>query len=119
MALAAEIERSTRAASPPTVATPTSAPPSVRMPVRSSAAWRPRPLSPTACRLDALQALLAALADRDQLGLDRPATLDRQADGIRLRASGMIQLMGQRPATPINVRLPRAPRHKRIDADRP
>jgi hypothetical protein len=32
--------------------------------------------------LDALQALLAALADRDQLGLDLPAALDRQADGI-------------------------------------
>jgi hypothetical protein len=25
---------------------------------------------------------------RDQLGLDLPAALDRQADGIRLRASG-------------------------------
>ena len=42
-ASAAEIERSTRAASPPTVATPASAPPSVRMPVRSSSAWRPGP----------------------------------------------------------------------------
>ena len=38
--------------------------------------------------LDALQALLAALADRDQLGLDLPAALDRQADRIGLRASG-------------------------------
>ena len=38
--------------------------------------------------LDALQALLAALADRDQLGLDLPAALDRQADGVCLRASG-------------------------------
>jgi hypothetical protein len=33
-------------------------------------------------RFDALQALLAALADRDQLGLDLPTALDRQADGI-------------------------------------
>ena len=33
-----------------------------------------------ACRLDALQALLAALADRDQLRLDLTAALDRQAD---------------------------------------
>jgi hypothetical protein len=38
--------------------------------------------------LDALQALLAALADSDQLGLDLAATLDRQADGIGLGASG-------------------------------
>jgi hypothetical protein len=38
--------------------------------------------------LDALQALLAALADRDQLGLDLPAALDRQADGIGVVASG-------------------------------
>jgi hypothetical protein len=39
-------------------------------------------------RLDALQALLAALADRDQLGLDLPAALDRQTDRIGLHASG-------------------------------
>ncbi len=32
--------------------------------------------------LDALQALLAALADRDQLGLDLAPALDRQADGV-------------------------------------
>ena len=38
--------------------------------------------------LDALQALLAALADRDQLGLDLAAALDRQADGVCLGASG-------------------------------
>ena len=38
--------------------------------------------------LDALQALLAALADRDQLGLDLAAALDRQADGVGLGASG-------------------------------
>jgi hypothetical protein len=31
--------------------------------------------------LDALQALLAALADRDQLGLDLAAAFDREADG--------------------------------------
>ena len=76
---------------PPTVAAPISAPPSVRMPVRSSSAWRPA-LQPArgalARALDALQALLAALADGDQLGLDLPAALDRQADRIRLRASG-------------------------------
>jgi hypothetical protein len=50
-----------------------------------------QPLEPTgstiAYGLDALQALLAALADRDQLGLDLAATLDRQADGIGLGAS--------------------------------
>jgi hypothetical protein len=39
-------------------------------------------------RLDALQALLAALADRDQLGLDLAAALDREADGVGARASG-------------------------------
>ena len=38
--------------------------------------------------LDALQALLAALADRDQLGLDLAAALDRQADSVGLGASG-------------------------------
>ena len=38
--------------------------------------------------LDALQALLAALADRHQLGLDLAAALDRQADGIGVGASG-------------------------------
>ena len=38
--------------------------------------------------LDALQALLAALADRDQLGLDLAAALDRQADRVGLGASG-------------------------------
>jgi hypothetical protein len=44
-----------------------------------------------ACALDALQALLAALADRDQLGLDLPAALNRQADRVCLRASGIFQ----------------------------
>ena len=38
--------------------------------------------------LDALQALLAVLADRDQLGLDLAAALDRQTDGIGVSASG-------------------------------
>jgi hypothetical protein len=38
--------------------------------------------------LDALQALLAALANRDQLGLDFGRPLDRQADGVGLSASG-------------------------------
>jgi hypothetical protein len=38
--------------------------------------------------LDALQALLAALADGDQLGLDLPAALDRQADRVGVGASG-------------------------------
>jgi hypothetical protein len=32
--------------------------------------------------------LLAALADRDQLGLDLATALDRQANRISLRASG-------------------------------
>jgi len=54
MASAAEIERSISAPSPPTVAAPISAPPSVRMPVRSSSAWRPRPLSPPEARSPAL-----------------------------------------------------------------
>ena len=40
------------------------------------------------CALDALQALLAALADRDQLGLDLPAALDGETDRVCLRASG-------------------------------
>jgi hypothetical protein len=43
---------------------------------------------PLARALDVLQALLAALADRDQLGLDLAPALDRQADGVRMRASG-------------------------------
>jgi ABC-type transporter Mla subunit MlaD len=38
--------------------------------------------------LDALQALLAALADRHQLGLDLAAALDREADRVGLVASG-------------------------------
>jgi hypothetical protein len=38
--------------------------------------------------LDPLQALLPALADRDQLGLDLATALDSQADGICLRATG-------------------------------
>jgi hypothetical protein len=38
--------------------------------------------------LDALKALLAALVDRDQLGLELAADLDRQANGVRGRASG-------------------------------
>src|ERR671919_1598819 len=92
IAAAAEIERSISAPRPPTVAAPTSAPPSVRMPVRSSSAWRPETLEPArgalASGLDALQALLAALADRDQLSLDLPAALDRQADGVGVGASG-------------------------------
>jgi hypothetical protein len=50
------------------------------------------PLQPTggtiARALDALQALLAPLADRDQLGLDLAAALHRQTDGVGLRASG-------------------------------
>ena len=54
IASAAEIERSISAASPPTVAAPASAPPSVRMPVRSSSAWRPRPFSPPEARSPAL-----------------------------------------------------------------
>jgi hypothetical protein len=32
--------------------------------------------------------LFAALADRYQLGLDLPAALDREADGVAVRASG-------------------------------
>ncbi len=38
--------------------------------------------------LDPLQALLAALADRDQLGLDLATALDRQADRVGGGASG-------------------------------
>jgi hypothetical protein len=85
IASAAEIERSTSAPRPPTVAVPIRAPPSVRIPVRSSSAWRPSPFSPPEARaraLDALQALLSALADRDQLSLDLAAAFDCQADRI-------------------------------------
>jgi hypothetical protein len=39
---------------PPTVAAPTSAPPRVRMPVRSSSAWRPSPFSPPNARSPAV-----------------------------------------------------------------
>jgi tail tape-measure protein len=46
IASAAEIDLFTSAARPPTVVTPASAPPSVRMPARSSSAWRPMSLSP-------------------------------------------------------------------------
>jgi hypothetical protein len=53
-------------------------------------------------RLDALQALLAALADRHQLGLDLPAALDRQADGIGVRASGHGSARGSRPTAGID-----------------
>ena len=93
IASAALMEQSTRAARPPTVADAcASAPPRLRMPVRSSSAWRPSPFSPpdarSPARLDAFEALLAALADRDQLGLDLPTALDRQADGVGGGASG-------------------------------
>jgi hypothetical protein len=50
-----------------------------------------------ACGLDALQALLAALADRDQLSLDLATALDRQADGVRVGASGHGSARGSRP----------------------
>ena len=57
--------------------------------LRSSGTIAPQRLElGPACSLDALQALLAALADRDQLGLDLPAAFDRQADGIGVGASG-------------------------------
>jgi hypothetical protein len=50
------------------------------------------PLQPArslaARHLDALQALLAALAHRDQLGFDLAAALHRQADRVAVRASG-------------------------------
>ena len=42
-----------------------------------------------ACRPDALQVLFAALADRDQLGPDLHAAIDRQADGVRLPGVGL------------------------------
>jgi hypothetical protein len=62
--------------------------------------------------LDALQALLAALADRHQLGLDRAAALDRQADCIRLCASGhrSVQLLrsGVRDGARLRGRLSQA-----------
>jgi hypothetical protein len=66
----------------PTIAAPISAPPSVPMLARSS------PTAEPARPVDALQALLAALADRDQLGLDLAAALDREADSVSLGASG-------------------------------
>jgi hypothetical protein len=43
---------------------------------------------PLTAALDALQALLAALAHRDQLGLDLAAALDCQADGVGLGSPG-------------------------------
>jgi hypothetical protein len=55
------------------------------MPVRSSSAWLPRSLSPPEALPNAVstfQALLAALADRHQLGLDLAAAPDREADGL-------------------------------------
>jgi lambda family phage tail tape measure protein len=62
-----------------------------------------QPLQPTrralARALDALQTLLAALADRDQLGLDLPAALDRQADGIGLGACGHFSVHVSRSRT--------------------
>ena len=61
------------------------------MPMRSSSAWRPRPsarLKPCRPHSRCASGLLAALADRDQLGLDLPAALVRQADRVGLRASG-------------------------------
>jgi hypothetical protein len=68
-----------------------SAPPSVRMPVRSKLRLAAEALQPAggalARALDALQALLAALADRDQLGLDLPAALHRQANRVGMGAS--------------------------------
>jgi len=83
MALAAEIDRSTsahqlwrrrRARLPPCGGRCAAAP------------LAAKPLQPTrdalARALDALETLLAALADRDQLGLDLAAALDRQADRI-------------------------------------
>jgi hypothetical protein len=65
------------------------------MPARSSSAWRRRPFSrpgPLAGALDALQGLLAALADRDQLGLDLTATLNSKADGSEVYLDGVEQL---------------------------
>ena len=92
MASAAEIERSTSAARPPTVATPDE-----RATERADAGAQQLRLAAEALQpargalaraLDALQALLAALADRDQLGLDLATAFDRQADRVGLRASG-------------------------------
>ena len=89
-ASAAEIERSTSAARPSTVVTPISAPPSVRMPVRSNSACRPSPLSPPEARSPAvsMRFRLCSPLWPTQLGLDLTAALDREADDIRLRASG-------------------------------
>jgi NADPH:quinone reductase-like Zn-dependent oxidoreductase len=56
--------------------------------------------------LDALQALLAALADRDQLSLDLAAAIDRQADGVGLRALGNDQgsLLVERPGAEVEAK---------------
>jgi hypothetical protein len=92
IASGAEIERSISAPSPPTVAGADE-----RAATRRDAGARQlrlaaKTLQPAggalARGLDALKALLAALADRDQLGLDLAAAPDRQANGVRGRASG-------------------------------
>jgi len=81
IASAALIERFTSAARPPTVVTPASAPP-------RGADAGPHQLGLAAQVLEAaLEALLPALADRDQLRLDL-AAFDRKPDGVGLGASG-------------------------------
>ena len=90
IASAAEIERSISAPRPPAVAAPSSARYSGAQQLRLAA----QALQPALARgelaraLDALQTLLTALTDRDQLGLDLTAALDRQADGVIWGASG-------------------------------
>ena len=91
IASAAEIERSISAPSPPTVGADERAAQRTDAGARQLrlAAKTLQPAGGALARgLDALKALLAALVDRDQLGLELAAAPDRQANGVRGRASG-------------------------------
>jgi hypothetical protein len=66
--------------------------------------------------LDALQALLAALANRDQLGLEPASALDRESDGVGTGASGRPHPLppaaareADRYATPVAISPPTNP----------
>jgi hypothetical protein len=67
------------------------APPSARLPVRSSSAWRPGVLSPLEARTPAASMrfrLCSPLPDRDRLAFDLPAALHRETDGVGVGTSG-------------------------------
>jgi hypothetical protein len=83
---AAEIERSISVPRPPTVVTPDQHATERANACAQQFRLTAEALQPTrgafARGLDALQALLAALTDRDQLGLELAAALDREADRV-------------------------------------